>query len=155
GGPRAQRAGLRHARRTDQAPSTGMIAPLTYDARSEHRNAATSATSWGWPARPSAAFSSISGKCSAPAAPMISVRMKPGQRAVTRTPRLPYSTAADLVTAMTPALAAEYTDVALPELSPPTDDQLTTAPPPVSSIARMPYFMPWSTPRRSTSMMRS
>jgi hypothetical protein len=38
---------------------------------------------------------------------MISVRMKPGQMALARIPRWPYSTAAALVTAMTPALAAE------------------------------------------------
>ena len=44
---------------------------------------------------------------SSPAAPMISVRMKPGQMALTRMPLVPYSTAAALVTAMTPALAAE------------------------------------------------
>ena len=40
-------------------------------------------------------------------------------------------------------------------LSPPTDDQLTIEPPPLSSMARMPYFMPSSTPRRSTSRILS
>ena len=39
---------------------------------------------------------------------------------------------------------------------PPTDDQLTMAPPsPVSSMARIPCFIPNTTPRRSTSIVRS
>jgi hypothetical protein len=36
-----------------------------------------------------------------------SVSMKPGQMAIARMPRVPYSTAAALVNAITPALAAE------------------------------------------------
>ena len=40
-------------------------------------------------------------------APMPSVWMKPGQIAFTRMPFAPYSTAAALVIAITPALAAE------------------------------------------------
>ncbi len=103
----AARREARHASLADQPPSTGMIAPLTNDARSDTRNAATSATSIGSPARPSAAFSSISGNFSRPDAPMISLRMKPGQMAFTRMPRSPYSTAPALVTAMTPAFVAE------------------------------------------------
>ena len=67
----------------------------------------------------------------------------------------PYSTAATLVTAMTPALAAEYTLVASDALSPPIDDQLMIDPPPVSSMARIPCFIPSTTPRRSTSSVRS
>src|SRR5262249_44797566 len=92
-------ASRRQASFAAQPPSTGTIAPGTNDARSDTRNAATSATSDGLPARPSAAFSNISGYFSPPDAPMISVRMKPGQIALTRMPCLPYSTAASLVTA--------------------------------------------------------
>src|SRR5205823_5668665 len=94
-----------HASLADQPPSTGMIAPLTYEARSDARKAATSATSCGRPPRPSAAFSRIPGVCSG-WAPMISVWMKPGQRALTRMPLGPYSMAATLVIPTTPCLAA-------------------------------------------------
>lgn len=41
----------RYASLADQPPSTGTTAPLMNDARSETRNAPTSATSWGCPAR--------------------------------------------------------------------------------------------------------
>src|SRR5256885_6232787 len=51
------------------------MAPLTNEARSEARKAATSATSDGCPARPSVAFSARSGRCLRPDAPMISVRI--------------------------------------------------------------------------------
>jgi hypothetical protein len=85
----------------------GEMAPVTNEARPQARKAATSATSTGSPARLSTAFLSISGKCLLPCAPMISVRMKPGQTALTRMPFGPYSTAAAYVMAMTPALAAE------------------------------------------------
>ena len=130
-----------------------MIAPLTNEARSEHRNAATWATSSGCPARWSDAFSYISGNFAPPDAPMISVSMNPGQRALARIPWCPYSADADLVTEMTPALAALYTDVDIPPddaFNPPTDDQLTIDPPPAAIIAGMPYFIPRRTPRRST-----
>ncbi len=40
-----------HAIRAVQPPSTGMTAPVTNEARSDARNAATSATSCGWPPR--------------------------------------------------------------------------------------------------------
>src|SRR5947207_1137169 len=73
-------------RRADQPPSTGMIAPETNDARSEHRNAATWATSSGLPARPSDAFAYIWGYFEPPDAPMISVSMNPGHRQFTRIP---------------------------------------------------------------------
>src|SRR6185312_15857884 len=147
--------GLVHGSRADQPPSTGMIAPETNDARSEHRNAATSATSSGRPPRPSDAFFAISGNCDPPDAPMISVSMNPGQTQFTRTPLRPYSADADLVSETTPALAALYTEVAIAcsdARNPPTDDQLTTAPPPASRRRGMPYFMPRKTPRRSTSI---
>ena len=51
-------------------------------------------------------------------------------------PCAPYSTAAAFVTAMTPALAAEYTPVPGDALSPPIDDQLTIDPPPLSTHRR-------------------
>src|SRR5437870_6074434 len=92
-------------RRADQPPSTGMIAPDTNDARSEQRNAATSATSSGLPARPSDAFSYIWGKLEPPDAPMISVSMNPGHRQFTRIPLRPYSDDADFVSDTTPAFA--------------------------------------------------
>ena len=103
----------------------------------------------------SAAFSRMPGVHSG-CAPMISVWMKPGQiavdaDAVRRRTRPPPA----LVTAITPAFAAEYTLVNGDALRPPIDDQLTIAPPsPCSSMARMPCFMPSSTPRRSTSIVR-
>src|SRR5947208_10745569 len=139
---------VRQGSRADQPPSTGTIAPLTNDARSEQRNAATSATSSGRPARPSDAFSSIWGKCAAPDAPMISVAMKPGQMQFTRMPLRPYSDDADFVRDTTPALAALYTEVGMPTsdaFRPPTDDQLTIDPPPASRGFAMPYFMPRKT----------
>ena len=87
---------------------------------------------------------------------MISVWMNPGQIALARMPCGPYSIAATLVTATTPAFAAEYTAVNGEPLSPPIDDQLTIAPPsPCSSMARMPCFIPYSTPRRSTFIVAS
>jgi hypothetical protein len=88
---------------------------------------------------------------------MISVSMNPGQRQFTRTPLRPYSADADFVSDTTPALAALYTDVAMAcsdARNPPTDDQLTIAPPPASR-RRMPHFMPRNTPRRSTSITLS
>lgn len=58
--------------------------------------------------------------------------MKPGHMAIARMAWVPYSTAAALVSAMTPAFAAEYTltgnGVAF---VPPVDDQLTMTLPPV------------------------
>src|SRR5207244_2909333 len=134
--------GVRQGSRADQPPSTGMIAPLTNEARSEQRNAATSATSSGRPARLSDAFSYISGNCAPPDAPMISVSMNPGQIALARIPLCPYSADADLVTEMTPALAALYTDVGIrpgDAFNPPTDDQLTIDPPLAPTMAGMPY----------------
>ena len=57
--------------------------------------------------------------------PDISVSTKPGQMALARMPASPYSMAAALVMAMTPALAAEYTPVGMREpFMPPVDDQL-------------------------------
>ena len=50
-----------HASFADQPPSTGMMAPVTNDALSDARNAATSATSSGWPPRLRAAFSRMPG----------------------------------------------------------------------------------------------
>ena len=80
--------------------------------------------------------------------------MKPGQMAMARMPLEPYSTAAALVSAMAPALAAEYTltgkGVAF---IPPVDDQLRMTPPPVGSIALMPCLVPSMTLLKSASMM--
>ncbi len=82
--------------------------------------------------------------------------IRPGHSAFARMPLAPYSTAAALVNAITPAFAALYTLVGMSDaLSPPIDDQLTIDPPPFPRMARMPCFVPSSTPRRSTSMMRS
>ena len=54
--------------------------------------------------------------------------MNPGQMAMARMPWVPYSTAAALVNAMTPALAAEYTLTGKAvALMPPVDDQLMMA----------------------------
>src|SRR5262245_33072926 len=151
-------AAATYGSRADQPPSTGMIAPDTNDARSEQRNAATSATSFGLPARPSDAFSYICGKFLPPDAPMISVSMNPGHTQFTRTFWRPYSDDADFVSITTPAFAALYTDVGIPTsdaLRPPTDAQLTIAPPPASSSRGSPCFRQWKTPRRSTSITLS
>src|SRR4029078_5284832 len=79
-----------HASLADHPPSTETMAPDTTPARSDARKAATSATSAGWPARPSAAFSNISGNFLPPDSPMISVWMHPGQIALTRHHSAPY-----------------------------------------------------------------
>src|SRR5438445_6052856 len=105
-------------------PSMGMMAPVMYAARSDARNDASSATSSGWPARFSAEPPTRAGKRSAaPFPPDIGVSMKPGQMALARMPCSPYSMAAALVRAMTPALAIEYTLVGIREpFIPPIDD---------------------------------
>src|SRR5262249_7304747 len=121
-----------------------MTAPVMYVARSEQRNEASSATSSGWPPRLSAVpCTSWGNRAAAPGLPDISVAMKPGQMAMARMPWVPYSPAAALVNAITPAFAAEYTltgnGVAL---RPPVEDQLTITPPPVGSIVLMPCLVP-------------
>ena len=63
----ALRSARSQASFADQPPSIGITAPETYEARSEARNAATSATSSGCPPRLSAAFSSMPGMFSPPA----------------------------------------------------------------------------------------
>ena len=95
--PRSVQASL-----ADQPPSTGITAPLTNDALSDTRKAATSATSCGCPPLFNAAFSRMPGVYSG-CAPMISVWMKPGHMTLTRMPFGPYSTAAHLEAPMTPA----------------------------------------------------
>src|SRR2546430_12444848 len=121
----------------------GMIAPVMYEARSDARNDASSATSSGWPPRLRADPPTSAGKRSAaPLPPDIGVSMKPGQMALARMPCSPYSTAAALVSAMTPALAMEYTLVGIREpFMPPIDDQFTMAPPPVGSIVLIPCLV--------------
>ena len=82
--------------------------------------------------------------------------MNPGQTALARIPLVPYSTAAAVVRAITPALAAEYVLVGIGEARrPPIEDQFTIAPPPVGTIALTPCFVPSITPLRSTAMIRS
>ncbi len=77
-------------------------------ARSEHRKAASSATSSGCPPRLSAVpCTSLGNRSAAPLPPDMAVSTKPGQMALARMPWVPYSTAAAFVKAMTPALAAE------------------------------------------------
>src|SRR5207237_10501591 len=114
--PLAQRAevskgrggGRQLGRQAVLPPSMGMIAPVMYPARSEARNDASSATSSGWPARFRAEPPTSAGKRSAaPLPPDIGVSMQPGQMALARIPCSPYSMAAALVNAMTPALAIE------------------------------------------------
>src|SRR5690348_16952137 len=106
-------------------PSMGMTAPVMKLDRSDARNEASSATSSGWPARFIAAPSTSCGKLSMAACPPeSSVTMRPGQMAFARMPLVPYSTAAALVNAITPAFAALYTLVGMSDaLSPPIDDQ--------------------------------
>src|SRR6478735_4283512 len=131
-------------------PSTGMTAPVMKLARSDARNDASSATSSGWPARFIAAPSTSWGKLSiADCPPDSSVTISPGQIALARMPLAPYSTAAALVNAMTPAFAALYTLVGMSDaFKPPIDDQLMMEPPPVARIAWIPCLVPSSTPRR-------
>src|SRR5262249_49724408 len=97
-----------HGKRHDNAPSTGMMAPLTYEARSDARKQASSATSSGRPARPIAGLVASSGYISA-ARPLMpsGERMTPGHTQLARMPTSPYSMAAFLVTATTPAFAAQ------------------------------------------------
>ena len=76
---------------------------------------------------------------------MISVSMNPGQIALARMFLCPYSADADLVTEITAALAALYTDVVsgrADALSPPTDDQLTIDPPTDVDHRRDPVLHP-------------
>src|SRR4051794_17702067 len=138
-------------------PSMGMIAPVMYEERSEARKEASSATSSGWPPRFSAEPPTRAGKRSAaPLPPDIGVSMKPGQMALARMPCSPYSTAAALVTAMTPALAIEYALVGIRDpFMPPMDDQFTMAPPPESTMDLMPCLVPSITPRRLIDITRS
>ena len=90
----------------------------------------------------------------APLPPDISVSMKPGQMALARTPRGPYSIAADLVNEITPALVAEYTLVPIAAFIPPIDDQFRITPPPVETRALAPCLVPSITPCRLTAMIR-
>ena len=71
--------------RVDQPPSTGRITPVTNEARSDTRNTATSASSCGVPARPSADFDPIS-RANGVSSPMNSVNVKPGAMALARMP---------------------------------------------------------------------
>src|SRR5690606_19658953 len=91
-------------------PSTGMIAPVMNAEASEARNATTSATSSGVPARPSR----VGGAPSSPqllppsVAKVDDVLTTPGATALTRTPHGPSSTASALVAARIPPLVVTY-----------------------------------------------
>src|SRR5947209_16271205 len=119
-------------------------------ARSDARNDATSAISSGWAPRLMAWPPTTRGKrFAAPGPPDISVSTNPGQITFARMPTSAYSTAAALVNEITPALDAEYTLIGSDAaFSPPVDDQLTIAPPPVATIVRMACLVPRNTPRR-------
>ena len=71
-------------------------------------------------------------------------------------PFAPYSTAAALVNAITPAFAAEYTLVGMSDaFMPPIDDQLRITPPPVGSIVADAVLRAEQHALRSTAMIRS
>ena len=90
---------------------------------------------------PSGAFSASSGAKVCQPAPMISVRITPGQITLARMPAAPYSSAVAFVTATTPALAVEYTALIGDALRPASEDQLMIEPPP-SCIARIACLVP-------------
>src|SRR5262249_32994852 len=92
-----------------QPPSTAMGKPVTNEAASEHNQTTASPTSSGLAMRPTG---SIATNCSsAPgvlriARSTIGVWITPGHTAFTRIPDLAYSSAAVLVSPLTPCLAA-------------------------------------------------
>src|SRR5579884_3997400 len=147
---------LHQASRAGQPPSTGMIAPVTKEARSAARDAATSACSRACPARPSVAFEDNSRNTSGATVWLRSVRVNPG--ASTFAPMLlrPYWTATALVIAWMPAFAPLYmTGARSSALMAATEETLTMEPPPVWSMARIACFMHRSTPFRFTAFCTS
>src|SRR5881227_1839628 len=85
----------------------------------------------------------------------IGVSMAPGHTALMRIPLEAYSSAALLVSPITPCLDAWY--IARPgrPIRPPMEEQLTMAPLPCSRIWRSSYFMQFQTPRRLIAFTRS
>ncbi|KGX47802.1 hypothetical protein Y600_5903 [Burkholderia pseudomallei MSHR3709] len=70
------------------------------------------------------------------------VRIVPGQIALIRILRLPYSRAADLVIPITPCFEDTYAEMPARPTNPPTDAVLTIAPAPCSSIWVICAFIP-------------
>src|SRR2546430_13538328 len=95
----------------------------------------------------SACFSSI--------AVTIGVSIVPGQTALMRIPRGAYSSAALLVSPITPCLVAWYAARRGRPTRPPNEEQLTIAPLPCSRIRRSSCFMHAHTPRRLIAFTRS
>src|SRR5699024_2482067 len=98
------------ARATDQMwrpPAISCTVPDMYEDMSEARNSTTDATSDGSPARPIGISASFESMTSWRIAAVISVLMKPGWIALTRTFLKPTSFAAAFVMPTMPAFAAE------------------------------------------------
>jgi hypothetical protein len=85
----------------------------------------------------------------------IGVSIVPGQIALMRTPCGAYSSAALLVSPMTPCLVAWYAARCGNPTSPPSEELLTIAPLPCVRIWRSSCFMQAQTPRRLTALTRT
>ncbi len=133
-----------------------MFTPVTNDARSEQRKAITAATSSAPPGLPRGTRPpSRSRVAASPSnATVKGVSISPGETALTRTEG-PYSSAADWVSASTPALAAAYGASPLVGRIPLTDATFTMAPPPDATNLGASMRIPWKVPRRLASSTRS
>src|SRR5215472_10308449 len=106
-----------------------------YEAASLARNTAGPAISSGWPQRCMGTLATVAGPAlSSPhRLRFSSVAVQPGQSALTRTPCPAHSTASDLVSDTTAALAAPYGEIIGAAARPPTEATLMTEPEPRSS----------------------
>src|SRR5215471_21816841 len=112
-------------------PLTLTVWPVTNDASSEARKATTLATSPGWPSRRNGIALVRASRSFGPANDANSaVSVGPGHTQLTLTWWRAISLASDLVKAMTPPLAAEYTASPDEPTRPASEPRFTTAPPP-------------------------
>src|SRR6185437_9107282 len=137
-------------------PLTLTVWPVTNDASSEARNATTLATSAGWPSRRNGIALVRASRSFGPANDANSaVSVGPGQTQLTLTWWRAISRASDLVKAMIPPLAAEYTALPDEPTRPASEPRFTTAPVPWAAITGSTALQVCSTPYRLIAIARS
>src|SRR6266702_3705652 len=137
-------------------PLTLTVWPVTKDASSEARNATTLATSAGWPSRRNGIALVRASRSFGPANDANSaVSVGPGHTQLTRTWWRAISRASDLVKAMIPPLAAEYTASPDEPTRPASEPRFTTAPLPWAAMTGSTALQACSTPYRLIAIARS
>ncbi len=119
-------------------PSSTSTWPVMYDDAALARNTAPPAISSGWAQRRIGTVATVAGPAvsSSHRLRFSAVAVQPGHSALTRTPSAAHSTASDLVSEISPALAAPYGARNGAALTPATEATLMTEPVPRSTRCR-------------------